>query len=236
MAAGEGKRMKSNIPKVLHLFHGVPMLVRIIRESLKLNPNKIIIITGKYDLLIKETIQEYIENTNFIQYVQQKEPLGTGHAIKSVLNHYNNNENVLILNGDMPLVSYDLLNNFITKGNNQILVANLINPYGYGRILHDNNGNFIGIKEEKDCTNNEKEIQLVNVGIYYFESTILKQFIPLIMNDNKQNEYYLTDIIKIIKKNSNIKIETSIISQKLTYQIMGVNTQEELRELENIYL
>ena len=96
MAAGEGKRMNSTIPKVLHLFNNKPMLVRIISEVSKLNPSKIIVITGKYDALIKSTISEYISNAN-ITYIQQKIPNGTGDAIKSTLAEYSDDENVLIL-------------------------------------------------------------------------------------------------------------------------------------------
>ena len=234
MAAGEGKRMNSNIPKVLHLFKNKPMLVRIITEALKLNPHKIIVITGKFHNLIQETINKYLENDNIIEYVQQTNPMGTGDAIKCTLHLYNENENVLILNGDMPLITSKLLKNFINYKEdiniNKIIVAKLDKPYGYGRILYDTNNNFFGIKEEKDCDINEKLINIINVGIYYFNSSILKQYIPLIDNNNKQNEYYLTDIIKVI--NNNISIYTYCIEEEFKFQIMGVNTQEELFELE----
>jgi bifunctional N-acetylglucosamine-1-phosphate-uridyltransferase/glucosamine-1-phosphate-acetyltransferase GlmU-like protein len=239
MAAGEGKRMNSNIPKVLHLFKGIPMLVRIILEVIKLNTNKIIIVTGKYDSLIKECINNYFNNNinfnkNNIIFVQQKIPNGTGDAIKSTLNYYNQYENVLILNGDMPLISYELLSEFIKINNNKILISKLDEPYGYGRILYNNENKFIGIKEEKDCSIEEKQIKYVNVGIYYFESHLLKKMIPLINNNNIQNEYYLTDIIKVIKETSDIEIETFEIMDNLKYQILGVNTQDELIKLENL--
>jgi bifunctional N-acetylglucosamine-1-phosphate-uridyltransferase/glucosamine-1-phosphate-acetyltransferase GlmU-like protein len=265
MAAGEGKRMNSNIPKVLHLFKGIPMLIRIILEVFKLNPNKIIVITGKYHDLIKETIDKYFEyskdNTmnlskhsgdkelfsgtlvkENIIYVQQKNPIGTGEAIKCTLNNYSNNENVLILNGDMPLITSSLLEKFIEYklNNNKIMVAKLDNPFGYGRILYDNQNNFIGIKEEKDCNIEEKNIKIINVGIYFFHSLILKKYIPLIDNNNMQNEYYLTDIIKVIKYDkenlSENNIYTYCIEEKFKYQIMGVNTKDELINLENNFL
>ncbi len=244
MAAGEGKRMNSSIPKVLCLFKGIPMLIRIILEVTKLNPNKIIIITGKYDVLIRETISNYDNvtnpiNINIIEYVQQKNPQGTADAIKCTLNNYVDNENVLILNGDMPLISERLLSDFVNymHSGNKIMVARLDNPYGYGRIIYDNNlleKTFIGIKEEKDCTEEEKMINIVNVGIYFFHSSYLKKYIPLIDNNNQQKEYYLTDIIKIIKNQSQYEIiNTYCVNEHLKYQIMGVNTQEELHNLEN---
>ena len=255
MAAGEGKRMNSNVPKILHKFNSIPMLIRIIIESYKLQPNKIIIITGKYDILIKNTINEYFSEDNQdiinnITFVKQEIPNGTGDAIKSTLDYYDN-ENVLILNGDMPLVSSILLKKFINDNekdslynieNNcnstemaKLLVAQLENPYGYGRILYNNNNEFIGIKEEKDCTEEEKKIDITNVGIYYFNANILKKYIPLINNNNSQKEYYLTDIIIIIRQYSDINIETYQIEEELKYQIMGVNTQEELKNLEKQY-
>lgn len=239
MAAGEGKRMNSNIPKVLHNFHGVPMLIRIVLEVIKINPTKIIIITGKYDTLIKTTIKEYCVNNlshfyDKLIFIQQDVPNGTGGAIKCTLDLYSNNENVLILNGDMPLLSASLIEKFLAKKSNaKLLVSQLDNPYGYGRILYDENNNFIGIREEKDCNEYEKRINIVNVGIYLFNSQLLKTYIPMIDNNNVQQEYYLTDIVKIIKNNLSLDIDTYMIEEEYRYQIYGVNTKEELALLES---
>jgi bifunctional UDP-N-acetylglucosamine pyrophosphorylase/glucosamine-1-phosphate N-acetyltransferase len=239
MAAGEGKRMNSDIPKVLHKFKGIPMLIRIILEVIKLSPKKIIIITCKHDLLIKNTIMRTLEYNIFQEliFVQQNIPNGTGYAIKCTLNYYEDNENVLILNGDMPLISNKLLYNFVKDLDSaKLLVSKLENSYGYGRIIYDDNNKFIGIIEEKDCNENEKKINIINAGIYFFNSDILKKYIPLIDNNNVQKEYYLTDIIKIIRNNnSNIDIKTYLIEDQLKYQIQGVNTQEELKNLEDHY-
>lgn len=240
MAAGEGKRMNSTLPKILHLFNGKPMLIRIIEEVLKLVPSKIIIITGRYDLLIKSTIYQYITELNKIIFVQQKNPVGTGDAIKSTLDKYSNNENVLILNGDMPLIKVNLLEKFIDINRTtdllaKLLVAELDDPYGYGRIIYDSKNNFIDIKEDKDCNSIEKNIKIVNVGIYLFKSSILKKYIPMITNNNVQKEYYLTDIIKIIKNNSDIEIKTYLVEDNMKHQINGVNTQEELINLQDKY-
>jgi UDP-N-acetylglucosamine diphosphorylase/glucosamine-1-phosphate N-acetyltransferase len=234
MAAGEGKRMNSPIPKVLHKFHGIPMLVRIISESIKVNPNKIIVITGKFHDLIKSTISEYVNYDNII-YVKQLDPKGTGHAIQCILPYITPIENVLILNGDMPLINHKLLMNFLSDNSfAKLLVAKLEKPYGYGRILYEN-GIFTSIREEKDCSEFEKKIDIVNVGIYLFNGTILQKYIPLIDNNNVQNEYYLTDIIKIIKENEDIDINTYQIENKYKHMIYGVNTQEELKKLEESF-
>ena len=239
MAAGEGKRMNSSIPKVLHLFKGIPILIRIILETNKLNPSKIIIITGKYDEMIKKYIKEYFETEEILNeliFVQQNEPKGTGHAIKCILNSLpDDNCQTLILNGDMPLLSSKLLKKFIADIHpSKLLVSQLDNPYGYGRILYDDYQKFIGIKEEKDCTIEEKKIDVINAGIYLFDSNILKKYIPMIDNNNVQNEYYLTDIVKIIR-NDNIDIITYTVPDELKYQIQGVNTQEELKALSSTF-
>ena len=235
MAAGEGKRMNSNIPKVLHNFKNIPMLVRIINESLKLNPSKIIIITGKYDELIKLNLALHIDSNIFnnLYFIKQLQPNGTGDAIKTALPHYENNDNVLILNGDMPLIKSSLLINFINSKSN-LLIAKLDNPFGYGRIIEENN-TFNAIREEKDCSELEKEINNVNVGIYNFSGYILKKYIPLIKDNNVQKEYYLTDIIEIIKFNENLNIKTYLINENDKYMIMGVNTKKELDDLEKLF-
>lgn len=241
MAAGEGRRMGSNIPKVLHEFHNIPMLIRILLETMKINPKKIIIITGKYDLMIKTTIKEYFEKNSINVYeqlifIQQSVANGTGGAIKCALDYYSYDEKILILNGDMPLMSSKLLNNFIKDNiSNKLLISHLDVPYGYGRIIYNEKGIFIGIREEKDCNENEKKINLVNVGIYLFDSKILKTYVPLIENKNLQYEYYLTDIFKIIIDNSQETIITHLVDDELRYQVNGVNTQQELIVLESIY-
>jgi bifunctional N-acetylglucosamine-1-phosphate-uridyltransferase/glucosamine-1-phosphate-acetyltransferase GlmU-like protein len=240
MAAGEGKRMNSNIPKVLHNFNGIPMLIRIILEAIKLNPNSIIIITGKYDILIKDTLKTYFENNNInlfdkLTFINQTVPCGTADAIKYTLESYSEDEEVLILNGDMPLISSNLLEKFISERSPRLLVAQLENPYGYGRILYDSDNKFIGIKEEKDCSEEERLIDITNVGIYYFNSMLLKKYIAMIDCNNVQKEYYLTDIVKVIREDSNISIETYIIEESMKYQIHGVNTKKELEDLEERY-
>lgn len=252
MAAGKGSRMKSIIPKVLHLFDGVPFLFKIILECCKLNPRKILVITGSDHNIIESTLIDCFLMNNMpgfelIQFVNQPDPEGTGNAILCTLPYYESGENILILNGDMPLISYNVLNKFIIDSSidkkeecpetieiSNILIAELENPSGYGRILIVN-GYFVGIKEERDCMDQEKEICLVNTGIYYFSESILKKYIPMISNNNSQKEYYLTDIFGIISRESDTRMGTVLIDSSLNYQIMGVNTQDELNRLIEIH-
>ena len=240
MAGGVGKRMKSDLPKVLHKFKGIPMLVRIIKQCLKLELKKIIIITGKFHSLITSTLKEYIKHDDFIKinFIIQENPLGTGHAIKCTLNEYEENDKVIILNGDMPLINSDIINNLYNYSqNNSILVAELNNSHGYGRIIYDNNNNhnrkFIKIKEEKDCNDNERNIKIINSGLYKINGCDLKYYIPKINNNNKQNEYYLTDIIELMINDNKI-IDTYKIDSNQNKLIMGINSKEELSNLENI--
>jgi len=238
LAAGEGKRMKSDIPKVLHLFNGKPMLVRIIETTYLLNPTKILIITGKFHELIKTTLSDYFDISNsIIEFVVQKLPQGTGDAINCCLSCYEKDDKVLILNGDMPLINKEVLQKFIQNSNNNnsemsILVARLPNPYGYGRIIYNDDGEFTQIVEEKDCDDEQRKVNIINSGLYFITGEMLKYYIPFIENENAQKEYYLTDIVKIVKNKTKKQINTYLISEKENSIISGVNTPEELFKLE----
>jgi UDP-N-acetylglucosamine diphosphorylase/glucosamine-1-phosphate N-acetyltransferase len=234
MAAGEGKRMNSTLPKVLHMFKEKPMLVRIIETSLSLNPEKIIVITGKHDILIKKTLELYL-NTSKIIFVNQTDPKGTGDAIKHCLPFYETGNKVLILNGDMPLINEKLLKRFISNDSkSSILVAKFENPKGYGRIVYNELSDFVEIVEEKDCSDEQRNIKIINSGVYFIYGNLLQLFIPMIKNNNIQNEYYLTDIVKLIKQNTDFSVKTHLLDESENKYISGVNTAEELVHLENI--
>ena len=232
MAGGMGKRMKSDLPKVLNKFGDKPMIVCILNQCFKLNTKKIILITGKFDKLIRDTIQQYVSAKNFqkIKFVVQENPLGTGHAVKFVLPLLEDNEEVLILNGDMPLINSNLIEKFYKfSKENCLLVAKFENSKGYGRIFYEDN-KFKKIIEQKDCNETEKEINIINSGLYKIKSSDLKKYIPQINNNNNQKEYYLTDIIELMV-NDNITINTYQIETKDNKLITGVNTKDELDEL-----
>jgi bifunctional UDP-N-acetylglucosamine pyrophosphorylase/glucosamine-1-phosphate N-acetyltransferase len=232
LAGGQGKRMRSDIPKVLHLFKEKPMLARIIETVRGVNPKKIIIVTGKFHDMIIQTLSKYI-NIFGLVFVKQHEPLGTGHAIKCCLDEYHMEDKVLILNGDTPLITCDILQNFIegSRGSCNVLTARFENPFGYGRIIYDKDGDFLGIVEEKDCSEVQQTINIINGGIYYINGYIIKQFVPLITNNNVQKEYYLTDIVKTVKTKSWNVIDTFLLDESETHYISGVNTPEELELL-----
>lgn len=240
LAGGNGTRMRSEYPKVLHSFEGKPMLTRIVETAYKLNPKRIIIVTGKHHDKIVNTINTQVkdkekekEKETEIIYVQQPIAQGTGDAIKCCLKEYAKEDKVLILNGDTPKLTHTILETFIThaKGSCNILCAKLENPQGYGRIYQNETGEVEGIIEEKDCSAIQKQIQIVNTGIYYMDTTILQKYIPLITNNNKKEEFYLTDIVKIVKNNSWNVIHAVKLNESSNKYIMGVNSPEELIDL-----
>ena len=233
MAGGLGKRMNSELPKVLHLLKDKPLIVHVIETALKINPIKIGIIVGKYRNIIEETINKYLKDTSIIEYIIQPEALGTGHAIMCCDNFLSNykKSNVVILSGDVPLIKSDTLNKLNTLFNKScasILINKLENPHGYGRIIIDEK-EFVKIVEEKDCNDREKKVDLVNSGIYCFTSETILNNINKITNNNKQTEYYLTDIFNFIDKKL---IHLLYLENK--YEVMGVNTLEQLTILETI--
>ncbi len=233
MAGGLGKRMNSELPKVLHLLKEKPLILHVIETALKINPIKIGIIVGKYSKIIQETINKYLKDISKIEYIIQPEALGTGHAImccKDFLSNYNYS-NITVLSGDVPLIkseTLERLNTSLNKSCVAILINKLDNPNGYGRIIIDNK-QFVKIVEEKDCNNEERKVDLVNSGIYSFKTETILNNISKITNNNKQNEYYLTDIFNFIDKKL---IDLVYLENK--YEVMGVNTPDQLLSLEQI--
>lgn len=239
MAGGLGKRMESDIPKVLHKVLDIPMLVHVIRTAKKLNPLKIGIIVGKYKDIIRDTILEY-ETLDNIEFIYQEVAQGTGHAIQCCVPFLLENkeiEKVLILSGDNPLIGERTLFNLIYKESKCIIMTSIFEDQrGCGRIILNNNGDFIKITEEKDCNEIEKLIKLVNCGIYSFDKSILCNYIMLLSNNNAQQEYYLTDVIELIKNNENIKIDMYKLPLEQQYELIGVNTKKQLEDLNNMLL
>lgn len=239
LAGGLGKRMQSDIPKVLHKVNGIPMIVKIIYEVFKISHTyKIIIVVGKYRNIIEKTISEYIELDKII-FVNQLEPLGTGNAVLSSLLKLPKNVYNLIINGDMPLIKNNILSDIFSffRNDNKIKLMityiEVTNPDGYGRIIIKNN-KFERIVEDKDCSSEEKKIKNVNTGIYIASSNVLHKYIPLISNSNIKGEYYLTDLVEIYKNNENKKVGLFELNRTYINNIINVNTPEELAFAESL--
>jgi UDP-N-acetylglucosamine diphosphorylase/glucosamine-1-phosphate N-acetyltransferase len=245
LAGGLGKRMNSETPKVLHHLCGKPMIIHIIEKVIKLNPKKIYIVVGKYKDIIKETVDYYsiglsAETTTIIniEYVYQETAQGTGHAImccEESLKEESPNAKVLILSGDVPLIGENTINELINNKQKVVLLTTLLNdPFGYGRIKKKENV-FERIVEQKDCDEEEKQIMEINGGVYCIENKYITEHISKLSNENKSTEYYLTDLLEIIKNDENERIQTLELKREKQYEIMGVNTPEQLQELEKVY-
>jgi len=239
MAGGLGKRIESNIPKVLLEVKGLPMIVRIIKSLKRLgyiiNLEKIIVVVGKYKEQIKNVIDNLVDLPPII-YVNQEEALGTGHAVmccESELSKHPQSD-VLILSGDVPMLSVYTMKNLIALKSDVKLITTIISDAsGYGRVILKDN-KFEKIVEHKDCNEEQLKILQINGGIYCVKSDLLCKNFKHLKNDNMQSEYYLTDMIEIIKREESINVDILNIDTERMIEIIGVNTIQQLKELEEL--
>ncbi|MBE0491052.1 MAG: bifunctional UDP-N-acetylglucosamine diphosphorylase/glucosamine-1-phosphate N-acetyltransferase GlmU [Sulfurospirillum sp.] len=224
MAAGFGTRMRSATPKVLHTISGYPMLYHIIKEAKKIS-NDIHVILYHEASLIQEQMNQYFEDLHFILQDHKKFP-GTGGALMGVKPKY---EKLLVLSGDMPLVRSQDMEMFINPDVKIVLSSfKSQNPFGYGRVICDDGGDVLKIVEEKDANEKEKKVQILNGGIYCFDTQFLIQNLTKLQNNNAQKEYYITDLIAIAKA-QNFKV-TALEFTETT--LLGVNSKVHLAQAE----
>ncbi|MEN8905163.1 MAG: bifunctional UDP-N-acetylglucosamine diphosphorylase/glucosamine-1-phosphate N-acetyltransferase GlmU [Clostridiales bacterium] len=225
LAAGEGKRMKSKKPKVLHKIMGKALLEWVCESVLEAGIRDCVGVVGHKS----EEVEKYMGNR--LKYFYQKEQLGTGHAVMQTIDYIKDNSDyVLILCGDTPLIKSDTLNKAIDKVKNKdfgalIITTTVNNPKGYGRIIRDNNQNVLKIVEEKDANENEKSINEINSGMYCFKTDYLIEVLRNLDNNNSQSEYYLTDTIEMLLK-KDIKVGALKINE--SNEIMGINDRKQL--------
>ena len=229
LAAGKGTRMKSNMPKVLHKLANKPLLEHVYDTAKGLGAEEIIIIYGHGGEQVKQTCQHFDAT-----WVEQKEQLGTGHAVMQAFDSVNLNNMVLVLYGDVPLTKQQTLEDLLqdSEGKVALLSVNLDNPFGYGRILRNDNHQVIGIVEQKDASAEQQKIQEVNTGILACNGESLKQLLNNIDNKNSQGEYYLTDIFELAA-NDGLEIKTAQATS--SYEVEGVNNRLQLATLERIF-
>ncbi len=232
LAAGKGKRMKSTLPKVVHPILGRPMISYVLDAVVKINPKKIALVVGHGAEKVKEAVAD-----KRVEWVLQEEQLGTGHAAscaRKALAGFKGN--VLILNGDFPLITPKTLKNFITGHNKSrasvsILTAILDNTEGYGRVVRSQKGEVLRVVEEKDATPIEKKLKEINSGAYCVESPFLWRALERIGAGNKQGEYYLPDVVNIASSQGK-KVKGFVVADNR--ELLGVNTRAELAEAEEI--
>ena len=225
LAAGKGSRMKSNKAKVLHSISGKPMLYHIIKASLEISNDITVVVAHQKEAVI-EQVGALFDNINFVIQDADNFP-GTGGAMKNVKPK---NEKVLVLNGDMPLISADALHGFLdTQADIIMSIFDLQNPDGYGRVIIEE-GQVQAIVEQKDASEYELKVTSVNAGIYAFSKSVIEKYIPLLDNNNAQEEYYLTDVIAMAKKDG-LFIAPLLVDEE---HFKGINSKKDLADAEVI--
>jgi len=232
LAAGLGKRMKSDLPKVIHKINSKELVRYVIRQAEETGSDEIWLIIGHKGEMVREATKDL-----HVNYVEQKEQLGTGHAVMQAENSLKNQSgDVLILCGDVPLLRPETLiamrKYHVSTGSiATVLTTEFEDPFGYGRIIKDGSGNIVRIVEQKDANEEEKAVKEINSGVYIIDKDELFTSLKHISSDNASREYYLTDVIGILT-GQNKKVGTFLT--KDNSEIQGINTPEQLAHAESI--
>ena len=235
LAAGQGTRMKSDKAKVLHEIAGRPMILYVIDAARNIVGDNVIVVIGHQ----AQTVRNLISETAQVHFAYQEEQLGTGHAVQCAVPSLPDGCNeVVILCGDVPLIRVatitELIEGHLSAARDlSLLAVEVENPYGYGRVLVDEKRQVIGIIEESDASADQKQIKLINAGIYCINKSFLLKALPRLRTNNAQSELYLTDIMGIghsENKNIGVMIGTD------PSEVIGVNTVQELNRVETIMI
>ncbi|MGM0631304.1 MAG: bifunctional UDP-N-acetylglucosamine diphosphorylase/glucosamine-1-phosphate N-acetyltransferase GlmU [Pseudomonadota bacterium] len=227
LAAGKGTRMRSELPKVLHKVANKPMVEHVIDTARSLKPDAINLIYGHGGDQLKQAIAG-----DDLTWVEQREQLGTGHAVQQVIPHLKSSEKVIILYGDVPLLTESTLIKLVTASANTslgLLTMTLAEPTGYGRIVRNERRSVTGIVEQKDANAQQLAINEVNTGIMIADSDKLKSWLEQLSNDNAQKEYYLTDIVEMAAQEG-VNIATA--QPDNAQEVEGANNRQQLASLE----
>ncbi|MEE9926687.1 bifunctional UDP-N-acetylglucosamine diphosphorylase/glucosamine-1-phosphate N-acetyltransferase GlmU [Microvirgula aerodenitrificans] len=230
LAAGRGKRMYSDLPKVLHPIGGQPMLGRVITTARQLTPDALVVVYGHGG----ERVRETFAGDSDLRWAEQAQQLGTGHALKMAMPHLPADGQVLVLYGDVPLIQAETLRRLATAAGSGVglLVDILDDPTGYGRIVRDAHGRVSGIVEQKDASAVQLAIREINTGILVLPAARLAGWLNELGNDNVQGEYYLTDVIALAVRDD---VAVTTLAVPASWQAAGVNAKRQLAELERIF-
>lgn len=229
LAAGKGTRMKSALPKVLHSIAGRPMAQHVVDAAEALTPANTVIVYGHGGERVREAV-----TGQRLQWVEQAEQLGTGHAVAQAL-PYLNEDVVLVLYGDVPLIQPRTLRDFVARVDDRslaLMTLQLDDPTGYGRIVRDDQGRVSRIVEQKDASDDEKRIREINTGILACRRRFLDDSLPRLSNRNAQGEYYLTDLIAMAV-DAGLEVVTEQPAH--AWEVDGVNDRVQLARLERVY-
>jgi len=228
LAAGKGTRMRSAIPKVLHKLAGKPLLEHVVATARKLSPTKIHVVVGHGS----EQVSAAVSGDDVTCHKQQNQ-LGTGHAVAQALPQCDPASNVLILFGDVPLMSAKTLQNLLASTTDapSVLAAHIPDPTGYGRVIRDAHQRFVEIVEEKDASEEQRAVQEVNTGVIAAPASLLTTLLSRVNNQNAQAEYYLPDVLGIAREDG---MTVNVVVSEDPAEILGVNNRLQLEELERI--
>ncbi len=226
LAAGQGKRMHSNLPKVLHPVAGKPLAQHVIDTARTLSPERLVVVYGHGGDVVRSTLA-----APDISWAEQAQQLGTGHAVAQAVPELTDAAQTLVLYGDVPLTTAATLRRLLQAGRDglAILTVDLADPTGYGRIVRDAGGQVQRIVEEKDATADEKAIREVNTGIMAMPTARLRDWLGRLKNDNAQGEYYLTDVVSLAV-GEGLPVRTAQPDGE--WEVLGVNSKVQLAELE----
>jgi bifunctional UDP-N-acetylglucosamine pyrophosphorylase/glucosamine-1-phosphate N-acetyltransferase len=229
LAAGDGTRMKSRLPKVLHRVGGRTMLEHVHETALQLSSDQIHLVYNPASSDVMDSL-----DSKDLNWVAQEQRLGTGHAVLQAMPTIPNDAMVLVLYGDLPLLTAGLLNSLISapEAELKVLTMHLDDPTGYGRIARDAAGNITGIIEHNDATETERAIDEVNTGIILAQAGALKQWLAALKNANSQSEYYLTDVFAIAQGQG---ASIGSVEADNPRELQGANDRIQLAELESFY-
>lgn len=231
LAAGDSTRLKSRLSKVLHPLCGRPMLDYVLSAARSLKPKKIAMVVGRG----REKIQERYEGNRGLVFAYQSQRLGTAHAVQVGYRALGNpGGNVLILSGDVPLITPRTLKSLQRHGREKslsFLSAILPDPTGYGRVVRDSKGRVSGIVEEKNCNPDQKLINEINAGVYLAQGNLLKTQLKKIKKDPRKKEYYLTDLVALVAEGG---LEVQALPLEIPQEVIGANTRSELAFLNQV--
>ena len=230
LAAGKGKRMTSKLPKVMHEIGGKPMLQHVVDAASQMNPDDIFVVYGNGGDRLRQEMA-YLD----VRWVEQKEQKGTGHAVQQALPYFQRDDRVLVLYGDVPLTSVRLLKQLIQESPLNglgLVVTELEDPAGFGRIVRNDVGNIVAIVEHKDCKDWQLEINEINTGIITAPAAFLFDHLGDIDDKNSQHEFYLTDIVSIAVKDG---VPVGGVMAHESQEVLGVNDRWQQVQLERYY-
>jgi bifunctional UDP-N-acetylglucosamine pyrophosphorylase/glucosamine-1-phosphate N-acetyltransferase len=229
LAAGQGKRMRSQLPKVLQPLGGKPLIEHVVATARSLQPARICVVYGHGGEQVPQALR-----ADGLTFVKQQPQLGTGHALTQALPYLGGAKLALVLYGDVPLVGEDTLAAMISGGEDRLtlLTAELDDPAGYGRIVRNRRGSITSIVEEKDASAPQRAIREINSGIMALPASRLAGWLSKLTDRNSQREYYLTDVVALALAD---RVAVATVKARAAWEVQGVNSKQQLAELERRY-